>query len=295
MQYLCYIYLLLLALPLGLPAETVTVERNSEWYNEHYPFMTLRGTVFTFESEFDWPEGFHRPDSSSLTSYQFWMSHLPLWHRSKNVTAFTRGKVYDAEEVSRVVHFPWRVTRLTDCAIPVQLMAEYRLLRGTESEWGYIPVRGDTLRYQAFLKSKAVYQVKRTVRLLESEKRDASEGEFNTFVDLCAQNTNYRSLTMNSDSVEIEQLAPGDLFIAHDKTGRIGEVWVVLCMLVNDDGDKLYTVGTGCPQTCAFHIPLFNDNRRFPWLTSDEIKELGADFSFSGFFRLRVDKLQQVN
>ena len=44
MQYLCYMFLLLLTLPLDLPAETATVERNSEWYHEHYSFMTLRGT-----------------------------------------------------------------------------------------------------------------------------------------------------------------------------------------------------------------------------------------------------------
>ena len=66
-------------------------------------------------------------------------------------------------------------------------------------------------------------------------------------------------------------------------------VWVILCMLVNDDGDRLYTVGTGCSKTCAFHIPLFNDNQRFPWITADRIKELGAGFSFSGFYRPRVD------
>jgi hypothetical protein len=289
MKNLCYMFLLLLTLPLGLTADTTKAELSSEWYHERYPFMTLRGSVFTFESEFDWPVGFHRPDSTSLTRYQFWVSHLPLWHRDKDVTAYTRGKVYDAEEVSRVVHFPWRVIRLTDYAIPVQLMAEYRLWRGTESEWDHNPVRGDTLRYQDFLKSKVAYEVKHTVRLLETEERDASEDEFNAFVDLCAQNTDYSSLAMNSDSVDLEQLAPGDLFIAHDKTGRKGQAWVVLCMLVDDDGDKLYTVGTGCSKTCAFHIPLFNDNRRFPWITADRIKELGADFSFSGFCRPRVD------
>ena len=53
MKYLCYIFLLLLTLPLELPAETEEAERSSEWYHERYPFMTLRGSVFTFESEFD--------------------------------------------------------------------------------------------------------------------------------------------------------------------------------------------------------------------------------------------------
>ena len=49
MQYLCYIFLLLLALPLCLPAETVTVERNSEWYNEHY--VEGKGVIYPEDNE----------------------------------------------------------------------------------------------------------------------------------------------------------------------------------------------------------------------------------------------------
>ncbi|MBU1651091.1 hypothetical protein KKA00_02630 [bacterium] len=280
---------LLLSLASNLPAQSLETERDFDWYKERYPFMKLRGTLFTFETEFEWPRGFRRPDSTSLTAYQFWVSHFPLWHRDKDVTAYTRGKVFDAEEVSRVVHLPWRVARLTDCAVPVQLLAEYHWWRRTVSEWVFLPIRGDTLRYDDFLKSEVIYQPRKTVRLRAAEERTDSEDEFNRFVDLCAMNTDYQSLAAGGDSISMERLAPGDLFIARDEKGRRGQVWVVLCMLINDDGDRLYAVGTACPETCAFHIPLFNDNRKYPWLTAESISKLGGDFPQSGFFRPRID------
>jgi hypothetical protein len=59
-------------------------------------------------------------------------------------------------------------------------------------------------------------------------------------------------------------------------------------MLVNEDGEKLFAVATGCPEACDFHVPLLNNNRDYPWITSKRIKALGADMPHSGYFRFRV-------
>ncbi|RME18780.1 MAG: hypothetical protein D6800_15110, partial [Candidatus Zixiibacteriota bacterium] len=112
------------------PAEEKPVSHPKEWYWQRYPFMNHWGRVFTFESEFDWPARYRRPDSADLSPFQFWVSHLPLWPKTRGVGSLRRGDVYMPKDISRVIDLPWRTQNFTDAAIPLQLYAEYLNWRG---------------------------------------------------------------------------------------------------------------------------------------------------------------------
>lgn len=259
-----------------------------DWYLKTYDFYSIKDTVFTFETEFEMPVGYRRLDSADLTPFQNWVSHFPLWHRWKPVGIWKGGKAFEADQISRVVHLPWKGPVFKDYAIPLRILAEFLRYRHCEFDLHVIPKLGDTLRYEDWLKGKPVYTGIGKVFFKPSEPREPSPFEYFRFLDLCMRNTSYLSLAENCDSINDNEIAPGDLFIAHDEKGRTGSVYVVINMLVNDEGKKLYIVATGCSEACDFHVPLFNNNRNYPWITVEGIRSLDSGMARSSFFRFRI-------
>ena len=262
--------------------------RSPEWLTEHYPFMTQRGVSYTFETQFDWPEGYNRIDSASLNGYQFWVSNLPLWHNRRPAARVT-GIMYNYYRISRPVHLPWRTVRFYDYTIPLQLLAEYYTYVGDTSKIVIAPFAGDTLTYERYLKNTPTSYLGKSLKFEPSEPRPSSEDEFNRFVDQCAKWTTYESLAANCDSVDSNSVLPGDMLIAWNDGGRKGQVWVVIGVITNDSGDRLYVVGTGSQKKCDFYIPLFNDNRDYPWIDIDAVQALAYPFPHKGFYRFRVE------
>lgn len=259
-------------------------------YYQEYPYMKYRGRLWSIESEFTWPEGFRRLDSASLSPFQYWVSHLPLWHQQTGVASLERGDVYRADQISRAVHLPWRTSRLTDYAIPLQVLAEYVLAHGLEDRWQVLPRGGDTITYDRHLANGVVFDAHGNLKFRPSEPRIADSLEFNKFFNIIATNSNYSSLAANADSVSESDLRPGDLLISRNDSGNRGRVYMILLVAQDDAGEKRYIVGTGCSDFgCDFHIPLFHADRTNPWLTLDELKALAPpDFARAGFYRLRV-------
>jgi len=259
-----------------------------DWYLERYDFFSIKDTVFTFETEFEIPEGYRRPDSTSLSPFQNWVSHFPLWHRWKPIGMWKGRKVFEADEVSRAVHLPWKGRFFKDYTIPLRILAEFLHYQHCEFELFVIPILGDTLWYEDWLKGEPYSTGRGEVFIKPTEEREHDPYEYYRFLAFCMRNTSYRSLAENCDSVAEGEVAPGDLFIAHDEKGRTGCVYVVVHMLVNDASERLYAVATGCSEACDFHIPLFNNNRNYPWVNLERIKALGSDQPYSGFFRFRI-------
>ncbi len=260
-----------------------------KWYYDNYPFMTMKDTVYTFESEFIFPEGFRRPDADELTPFQNWISRFPLWHQWRGVGYWKGGKMYEYEEISRPIHLPWRNSYFTDNTIPLRILAEWLYYTNRFSAFRIIPKAGDTLRFEDFLGGELRYNNRMEPFFVPGEKREPSPREFYKFVALCMQMTTYRSLAANCDPIAPSELRPGDLIIAEDETGRKGRVYIIMLMLVNNSGEKRYVVGCGCQEACDFHIPLLTDDRHRPWLETKDLKKLGDDYIKSGFYRLRID------
>ena len=259
-----------------------------QWYHHHYPFTIMMDSIYTFQSEFDMPDGFDRPDSSQLTDFQNWVANFPLLHQWQSVHTWKGFQKYKAEEISRGVHLPYRSQDFKDCAVPIAILAEYLHYYDRESELSVIPKKGDTLQYKAWLRGQLRYAAFGRVLIEPDEERDVSASEYNKFVHACLYNTSYKSLAQNCDSIDVRELMPGDLFIAHDKLSRAGCVYIVMHMLNNKKGEKLYAVACGCSESCDFHIPLLTGDRDNPWITTDHIQSLAENMPYSGFFRFRI-------
>lgn len=259
----------------------------NHWYKQHYYFVTMPDTIYTFQSEFKLPEGFHHADSSGLSDFQNYVANFPLWHKYIRVGNWKGQIEYDYPEISRAVHLPHTGNAMSDKTIPIRILAEYLSDRDRHFEFKVIPNAGDTMTYEKWLFNEIVYGPKRFVQFKPTEPKDTTLKEYYTLMRYCMENTTYQSLFYNSDTVNAVDLMPGDLFVAHDENGKKGVAYIILHMLINNKNDKLFAVATGCPKACDFYIPLYNNDRDDPWLTAEQIKALGNDYPHGEFLRLK--------
>lgn len=257
------------------------------WYKQHYPYMQHDGKTFTYESELEWPDGFGRLDSASLTPYQYWISHLPLWYRTRPV-ARVAGAAFEADKIACGLHLPWRTVRFYSYTIPVQLRLEYYLMRGDTAEFSWAPTAGDTITLERFLSGSPVAYRGLELRFQPADTRPRSDEEIDRLMDICAKWTNVGSLANNAVEVDSGDIKPGDMLIATAEVPTKGKVWTVLVVLVNDKGEKRYLVGTGCDFGCDFYIPLANDRKEFPWLSHEQLLALPGDYPNYGFYRFPI-------
>jgi len=263
-------------------------EKIATEYSKKYPFISLKDTIYTFETEFTFPEGYDRIAPSKLTEFQSWISLIPIWHQYKAVGIWKGNKALEKEEISRVVHIPWRGPNHTDVGFPLRIFSEYYRYHNKEFDFMVTPKKGELMTYEKWLKSDFRLGPMNDVKFIEKQQRDSSSGEFYKFLNMAMQHTSYKSLAKNCDSLSIDDLAPGDLVIAHDKKSKKGKAYLVLNMIENSNGKKLYALATGCEEACDYYIPLFNLDRNSPWIDAERIKKIIAEYPESGFFRWRL-------
>ncbi len=276
------------SLPAQETAKPVDTNGINYRYKQNYEFVTMPDTIFTFESEFILPKGFHHADSSELNALQNYVANFPLRHRLMPVGSFKGSRIYENAKISRPVHLPYNGPAFTEWTEPIRILAEYLHDLNREFDLTVIPNTGDTMTYSKWLTHDIVFDGKGAIRFVSGALKDATLKEYYTFMRNCLENTSYRSLAFNCDSIDAEHIMPGDLFAAHDSTGRVGVVFVVMHMLKNGKKEKLYAVATGCREACDFHIPLFNNDKNNPWLTAAQIAKLGRDYPCRGFLRLKI-------
>ncbi len=257
-------------------------------YRQNYDFITMEDTIFTFDSEFVLPEGYQHADSSELSPFQNYVANFPLWHQFLPIGNWKGAKEFDKTEISRPVHLPYRGLAFTRIGIPIRILAEYLHDNNRELEFEIAPINGERLKYSKWLFNEVVYGPRKAVQYREVPPRDTSLSTYYTFMKTAMHSSNFESLTYNCDSVALSKPMPGDIFVAYNENSTKGEVFVVLHMLVGKKKDNLYVVATGCKKPCDFHIPLFNGDRNNPWLTADQIYELGQDYPNRGFYRLKI-------
>ncbi len=264
-------------------------QKTATEYAKQYPFISLKDTIFTFETEFSFPEGYSRIEQKKLTEFQSWISFIPIWHQYKAVGIWKGMKAFEKEEISRVVHIPWRGQNHTDVGFPLRLFAEYYRLLNKDFDFNVSPKKGEQMSYDKWLKSDFRLGPMGGVKFIESQQRDSSSVEFYKYLNMAMQHSDYKSLAQNCDSISIKELAPGDLIVAHDKKSKKGKAFFVLNVIENNNGNKLYALATGCVEACDFHIPLFNLDRNHPWVDSERINQLIEKYPESGFFRWKLN------
>jgi hypothetical protein len=98
---------------------------------------------------------------------------------------------------------------------------------------------------------------------------------------------NYESLTGMCKDVSEKKLSPGDMLISYDDNSKNGDVYIIMKIVKNNNGDRLFIIANGCENACDFYIPLFNNDRNYPWITLDDIKDQTEYKKNMGFYRLK--------
>jgi len=94
----------------SVAAQTAGQDLNRQ-YRQTYDFISMKDTIFTFESEFILPDGYHYTDSSELTPYQNWIAHIPIWHRYKPVGHWKLERQEDVRGGRGVSSYPYPMDR----------------------------------------------------------------------------------------------------------------------------------------------------------------------------------------
>lgn len=266
--------------------KTEEFKKQLKYYQETYSFISMKDTVFTFESEFIIPENYHKVDSSQLSPFSNWISNFPIWHHTKSVGKLGRAKLFNYDKVSRVVHLPWSGDTHTDYGIPIRILAEYLLYTKQDNKLLIMPAKGDSISYQNWLTGKISTSYRKGLFLIPGEKRKPNLKEYYRYLSHLTHHSNFNGLIKICTPIARDETAPGDMYIATDKNGNKGNVYFIMNMIENDSGNKLFIIATGCEKSCDFYIPLFNDDRQNPWITLSEIKKLSEFTVGSGFYRL---------
>jgi len=285
--------LILLCAVMATLAGNANAQRSDEfnaqfdWYKSTYTFLAL-DTLYTMESEFVLPDGYHRPDSSELSEWSWWISHFPLWHRYRPLNDWKGKRLAEADEVARVVYLPDHGTHFTPGAIPFRLAAEYLLWSNRTDDLVIVPKAGEEFTYSKWLSSKLVYSARKEVVFKPSEARPATPQEFQSMVKRAMEVTTCESLAQNCVKIDEAEVAPGDLYMSWDSASGEAVVLMIMYMVEDDKGDRMFAVATGCDDPCDVHIPFFTHDRNDPWLDLSEIAREVPNESQRGFYRLKV-------
>ncbi|MFH1686449.1 MAG: DUF4846 domain-containing protein [bacterium] len=258
------------------------------WYHQHYPFSTMDDSIFTFSSEFNLPDGFAPLDSSSLSPFQNWVADFPLWHRWKAVGNFKKQKSFEPDSICRPVHLPYRGPRQSDRNIPIRILAEWLALSERWYDLVFLPHDGDTLTYDNFLRGRLLMDRRSRPYFEPSEERLHDLREFYSYMSVLMDHSSYHGLTRNCRELAVDSLLPGDLIIASNANGHKGQVWVMMHVIENSDGERRYCVATGCEQACDFYIPLLSGDRDQPWISTERLEGLGTQWERRGYYRLNL-------
>ncbi len=266
----------------------VPPDHSFPWFKENYPYMIMKDSVFSAESEFFWPKGFTRIPEKKLSNFQNWIAHLPLWHAQRAVGSESHGFVFTPDQVARPIHLVRWKSRFSDQTIALILQAQYLEMKKKQDDFKVMPIAGDTLTYHDFLNGTVAFGSRGQVVFQKSDPRPAGRQEFVDFVDLCDQQMSYKRLAENCQPVAQKDLLPGDMYITFDEAGFKGKIVFIIAAIADKKGNKLFAIGEGCESECDFHIPLLNNDKNFPWITADQIAARVPPREHAGYFRPRI-------
>ena len=267
--------------------QTEQFKKDFQEYKSHYNFYSIPDTMYTMQTEFKLPAGYNYMVPSDSLSYAYWIAHFPIWHQYKTIGQWKGGIAKKYDEISRAVHLPWKGVVFKDVAIPVRILGEYCIQMKKKENFHVTPSKGEAMTYQKWLAGKAVYNSRGEVIFKDDIPKEDTEEEYYKFLLFCMSNVNFKSIAKSCDSVDTNNLQAGDMYIGYDERGKKGKLFVIMNVISNKDGDKMYVVANGCPEACDFHIQKFNDNRDMPWIDLHRLESLTSEFKYSNFYRFK--------
>lgn len=271
-----------------LAEQTDQFKKQLDDYKARYNFYSIKDTLYTIKSELELPQGYTYVDPTDSLSYSYWIANFPIWNQDKPVGNWKHRKQFNSDEVSRVIHLPWQGPAFKDVAIPVRLLGEYSFQFNNRFAFQIMPKAGEMLTYKKWLQGKPVYNQRGELLFKEDILKDDTENEYYRFILFSMQNVNFKSITKTCDTVLIDNVQAGDMFIAYDKTGKKGKLYIIFHLISDDSGNIMYLVANGCPEACDLYIPKVNENRNIPWITIKQLRQLTNEYNNSKFYRFKT-------
>ena len=190
------------------------------------------------------------------------------------------------------MHLPWYGTSFHQAAVPLRVLAEYCNYLNKRSSLSIQPKAGEVISYNKWMTHKALYNSRMEVMFQPTDTPpDTTIENWYKMLVFAMDNTNYQSLMANCQQIEEKDLMPGDLFIGLSEDGKEGFAYIILNMIIDKKKNKKYCVATGCVEPCDMYIPKVTEDRNSPWLTVEELKNIGPLKGSSGFYRFANVKL----
>lgn len=275
-------------------SSTISAEQTDEFkklledYKSQYKFYSIKDTMYRIQTEFELPDGFSYIELKNDSSFPYWVSNFPIWHQFKAVGHWKGNKVFEHDEVSRVIHLPWQGPTFKDVAIPIRILGEYEFQFNNRFDFQVMPKKGEMLTYQKWLNGKAAYNHRGEVLFKDDIVKEDTENEYYLYMLFCMQNINFESVAKSCDTVALNAVQAGDMFIGYDKTGNKGKLLIIFRLISNESGDIMYLVANGCPEACDLYIPKINNDRDIPWITFEQLQKLTEEYDNSRFYRFKT-------
>ena len=228
-----------------------------------YPFSQSVNTQPIIERFSETPSGYERIGVTS--EYQEWIRNLPLKPEGADV------HTYEGEKTTLKESFFMRNAAVLDmnvlgkwqqCADSImRLKAEYHWSRG---EFDKIAFKNGnaTISYNHWLKNR---------------HRKHSRKSFEVFLNHIFANLGTASMKRDLQKVNPENLQVGDMNIQNN-SGGVGHIFLILDIVQNPSGEKLFLLGQGATPAQDFHVvqPLYSIS---PWLSMDTLQKVMKKFS----------------
>lgn len=213
------------------------------------------------------PTGYKRI-AASKGSFADWLRGLPLYEKSRQVHYY-EGSVKANNVHEAVVDLDVGKRDLQQCADAImRLKAEYHFARKEYNEIHFKFTSGDNVKFDDWRKGRKPRISGNKV--LFSTKTGKTDNSYRNFMKYMTQIFNYAgtaSLSKEMQRVSIKDMQIGDIFI---QGGFPGHAILVLDMVENDAGKKMFLLGQSYMPAQDFHIlKNFNSADGSPWYPLD--------------------------
>jgi len=218
------------------------------------------------------PKGFKRLKVKK-GSFADWLRHLPLKEKSAKVYLHN-GKLKFKQFVHHsVLDIDIGKRDLQQCADAVmRLRAEYFYSKKHYKNISFKFTSGDKYSFNNWINGKYPVIKKKKLAWKMITKKSRSYKSFRKYMDMIFIYSGTFSLNRDSKKVKLKNLKIGDFFI---KGGFPGHAVIVLDMLINDKGEKLYLVAQSYMPAQNIHIlKNFNNEKLSPWYKLNKKSDL---------------------
>ncbi len=235
---------------------------------EAYSFINEEG--LNLESRINPPQGYSRVSSleGELTYY---MRNLTLKSYDSPLMLYNGSPKFNQNNHVAIFDLSLGDRDLQQCADSlIRIYAEYFWSIEAYDKINFHLTNGFLMEYTKWREGYRIKVDANKVSWVKSASYDDSYEEFLRYLNMVFAYAGTLSLSAECESISVEELIPGDMFL---KGGSPGHCVMVVDMATDQEGNRCYLLAQGYMPAQDFHIlknPLHPDD---PWYYSSEISE----------------------